>query len=122
MKHFSVKDIFEAEKFVHFFGKLVNFVFITISQNGGFYSPKTTKTDKMRFIFGFSFAIYIIYDNLMVPLKKESRSLVFEIFVFFNGKFMTTIAPNVMLQTYFRRHEYFKIKNFLHWIDGKVIL
>lgn len=122
MKVFLAKNIFEANKFCYYFGKLTNFIFITFKRNkyGQVYEFKTTYKDILRFIFGFSFALYIVYDTLATKLKQEKRSIIFEIIILINGKMQTFHMLFVMLQSFINRGEYFKILMAMHWLDNKV--
>jgi hypothetical protein len=115
-------DVFETNKFCYFYSKIVNFVFITITKNNQDenYSSKTTKSDILRFIFGFPFSIYIFYDVLSTKLQQEKRSILFEILLSLIGKIQTINTTLVIFHVFVCRYEYFKIFNNLYWIDYKV--
>lgn len=117
----TAKDSFEANKFCYIYGKIINFIFVTITKDKiGNYVSQTTKQDVLRFFIGFPIALYIFYDTLATNLKQEKRSIIFEIILVINGKVQTLQTGVVMLQMFLFRSEYFKILKSIEWIDMKV--
>lgn len=114
-------NIFEANRYCYYFGKLINFNFITISSKDSMnFLIYTSRLDICRFIFAILFILYVAYDNLENDLVITDRSMIFDIGVYFNGEFEILQLIIIFVQFYYFRFEYFEILGNIHGIDKKV--
>lgn len=121
MKYTDAFDIFESNKFCYFFGRLINFNFLTIDKSHcGKYRVYTSKYDHFKFYFGLLFFSFVFFESQKENAGSIRRSIIFDIGTYFTGR-IEAIQPILsILQFYYFRKEYYKILSSMQWIDDKV--